>query len=150
MSAGSRRVVRTRLVSLQELLLRLGVLGHLIPLLLAYDATQEESSAEGDQPSFDFAGDGAARGPAYLGLGVERGNMQAARNHHAMLAARALARLAGVLPGALTTPACDAARGALSRLLTPALALRLASLDPRPVLALLTSSVLSPQVCFRR
>ena len=71
--------------------------------------------------------------------------VQAARNYHAMLAARALARLAGVLPDSLATPACAPAQEALGRLLTPALAARLALPDPRPLLALLNSSVMNPQ-----
>ena len=68
-----------------------------------------------------------------------------------MLAARALARLAGVLPDSLATPACAPAQEALGRLLTPALAARLALPDPRPLLALLNSSVMNPQasICTR-
>lgn len=72
--------------------------------------------------------------------------VQAAKNYHAMLAARALGRLAGVLPGALATPACLPAQEALGKLLTPALASRLTEPDPRELLSLLNSSVLTPQV----
>ena len=53
------------------------VLGHLVPLLLAYDTTHEEGS-QGGQPAFDLEGDSAERGPAFLGLGIERTNMQVA------------------------------------------------------------------------
>ncbi len=71
--------------------------------------------------------------------------MQAARNYHAMLAARALGRLAGLLQGALASAPCPAAREALSALLTPALAAQLANPDPKPLLMHLNSSLLNPQ-----
>lgn len=74
--------------------------------------------------------------------------MQAARNHHAMLAVRALARLVGVLPGSLASPPNGAAAGALSSLLTPSLAEQLADMDPRPLLRQLTSSVRSPHTIW--
>ena len=73
-------------------------------------------------------------------------NVQSARNYHAMLAARALGRLSGQLQGASATPRCEAAAAALSALLTPALAAKLASLDPKPLLMHLNSSLLNPQV----
>ncbi len=72
--------------------------------------------------------------------------IQAARNHHAMLAARALGRMAGVLTGRLGTPPCTAARQALAALLTPSLAARLAEPDPQDLLQQLNGSVCTPQV----
>ena len=48
----------------------------MVPLLLVYDTTHEDGS-EGGQPVFDFAGEATQRGPAFLGLGIERSNMQA-------------------------------------------------------------------------
>ena len=72
--------------------------------------------------------------------------VQSARNYHAMLAARALGRLSGQLQGASATSRCDAAAAALSALLTPALAAKLGSLDPKPLLMHLNSSLLNPQV----
>ena len=63
-------------------------------------------------------------------MGVEM-LLQAARNHHAMLAARALGRMAGVLPG---------------RLGTPSLAARLAAPDPQDLLQQLNGRVCTPQV----
>jgi len=72
--------------------------------------------------------------------------LQAAKNYHAMLAARALGRLAGVLPATLATPACLPAQEALGKLLTPPLASRLTNPDPRELLSLLNTSVLTPQV----
>lgn len=70
---------------------------------------------------------------------------QAARNYHAMLAARALGRLAGLLLGSLASGPCEAARTALAALLTPALAAQLGNPDPRPLLVHLNSSLLNPQ-----
>lgn len=67
---------------------------------------------------------------------------QAARNHHARLAARALARLSGRF-GAPPNPVAAAA---LSSLLVLSLAGRLADADPRPLLKDLNSSVATPQV----
>ena len=72
--------------------------------------------------------------------------MQSARNYHAMLAARALGRLSGLLQGKPGSPRCDAAAAALSALLTPALAAKLASPDPKPLLMHLNSSLHNPQV----
>ena len=63
-----------------------------------------------------------------------------------MLAARALGRLAGVLPGKLATPPCLPAQQALGKLLTGPLASRLTNPAPRELLSLLNSSVLTPQV----
>lgn len=210
-------------------MLKVGVLGYVVPLLFGFDATHEGDSGA---PSSDasavaaLAGAGSAEqdasrdtGPAFLGLGTERSNMQvgctathhqscslqsrclamsmpnaapdsisinpgylamgwalpilkvptchemggassylqeaqttsrsvcvqAARNYHAMLAARALGRLAGLLQGNLASAPCQAAREALSALLTPALAAQLANPDPKPLLMHLNSSLLNPQ-----
>ena len=71
---------------------------------------------------------------------------QSARNYHALLAARALGRLSGLLPGKAGSPRCDAAAAALSALLTPALAAKLAAPDPKALLMHLNSSLLNPQV----
>lgn len=65
-----------------------------------------------------------------------------------MLAARALARLAGVLGGGLASPACMEARNSLGVLLTDALARRLTELDPRPLLRELNSNIQNPQACI--
>ncbi|KAK9809260.1 hypothetical protein WJX72_012293 [[Myrmecia] bisecta] len=138
--------------ALQRLLLQTGVLGHVVPLLFGYDTTHEEGTAQqaqqAEQPVFDFAGAERRHGPGFLGLGIERANMQAARNYHAMLACRALGRLAGLLPDRLATPPCAEARAALAALLTPALAARLAETDARELLHALNSSVLTPQVIW--
>lgn len=79
-----------------------------------------------------------------LSLGLLRG-AQAARNYHAMLAARALGRLAGLNKGPLASAPCEPARATLAALLTPALAAQLANPDPKPLLIHLNSSLLNPQ-----
>lgn len=63
-----------------------------------------------------------------------------------MLAARALSRLAGVLPGNLGSPPCVNARISVARLLTPSIAALLTNPDPTQILTLLNSAVRSPQV----
>lgn len=51
----------------------MGVLGHVVPLLFSYDATHDA----GSQPDhFDYTGSHKAQGPAFLGLGTQRSNMQ--------------------------------------------------------------------------
>lgn len=52
-----------------------GVLGYLVPLLLAYDTTYEGKQDE-NQPKFELVSDSQEKGPAFLGLGFERSNMQ--------------------------------------------------------------------------
>ena len=64
----------------------------------------------------------------------------------ALLAARALARLAGAMPGVQASPACEEARAQLGRLLTPPLAMMLCTLDHSTLLGHLNSSVQSPEV----
>ena len=63
-----------------------------------------------------------------------------------MLAARALGRLAGLLPGPLASPESQQAREAVVKLLTQPVASYLAKPDPSDMLALLNSSVFSPMV----
>ena len=66
---------------LQSLLLEQGVLGYVVPLLLRYDSTLSESSA-GEEAAFAqlLAAEGThgvqGRVAAYLGLSVQRTNMQ--------------------------------------------------------------------------
>ena len=68
--------------------------------------------------------------------------LQAAKNHHAVLAARVLARLSG----SLDAPRHEAASAALAALLTSQLAGRLGAADPRPLLRDLNRSVATPTV----
>eukprot|EP00898_Chlorokybus_atmophyticus_P007654 jgi/Chlat1/7890/Chrsp66S00581 len=114
--------------ALQETLLKLGVLWFTVPLLLQYDAT-----AEGEQ------GETKADRSA---------NVQKAKNFHAMLAARALGRLAGALQGELTTPVNRTAADALRALLTPSLAAMLSNKSPRELLRSLTSNLETPPVIW--
>ena len=70
---GAEAVVKIHSLVAQELLLRVGVLGHIVPLLFGYDATHD-SDAQPDH--FDYSGSQKAQGPAFLGLGIQRSNMQ--------------------------------------------------------------------------
>lgn len=127
---------------LQALLLNTGFLGYCVPLLFSFDVTHiSDDDMEVLQPP-------TAKGPGFLRIGIERTNQQAARNRHALLAARALGRLAGMLQGDLATPACDAAHAALKALLTEPLLPRLAEEDPRLLLTDLNSSVATPQAMW--
>lgn len=98
--------------ALQQLLLEVGALPYLIPLLLEYDVTlSPETSARLQLPFSGPAGVSSSAGAAagqgqQVGGGLEGGfklldsalvrpNMQEARSQHALLAAQALARLAG-------------------------------------------------------
>ena len=57
----------------QELLLKLGVLGHVVPLLFEFDATQDPKA----QPDhFDYTGKQRTQGAAFRDLGMQRSNMQ--------------------------------------------------------------------------
>jgi len=154
--------------ALQEGLLRAGVLAWAVPLLLGYDGTlaaearsrlllpftpaanaAAATAAAAQRAATAGAGDDDPSGAfAVLRLPALRSNAQEARSQHALLAARALARLAGLLPGAHATPRCDPACAALRALLTDSLADRLAADDPRAVLACLGSSVETAQVIW--
>ncbi|KAF8069423.1 GRV2 [Scenedesmus sp. PABB004] len=181
--------------ALQEALLEVGVLPHVVPLLLEYDVTLSAEAAARLALPFSAAGaaggggagdgggaaPGGGAGPAaalapalaaalvpappaaparaagggdalagfrLLDSALVRPNMQEARSQHALLAAQALARLAGVLPEPHATPRNDAAAGALAALLTQSLAARLADPDPRGLLTCLNSSMETAQVIW--
>ncbi|WIA30400.1 hypothetical protein OEZ86_000485 [Tetradesmus obliquus] len=151
--------------ALQQLLLEVGALPYLIPLLLDYDVTlSPEASARLQLPFSGPAGvsssAGATAGQGQQGGGgleggfklldsaLVRPNMQEARSQHALLAAQALARLAGLLREPHHTPANAAAASALAALLTQSLAGRLAEPDPRPLLVCLNSSMETAQVIW--
>lgn len=127
---------------LLPMLLHQGALAFVIPLLFAYDVTH---STDDDLRVLEQQ---TTRGPGFLLAGIERTNQQDARNRHALLAARALGRLAGLLPAPLDTPVCEEIRGALGALLTEPLLPRLGEVDPRPLLADLNSSVATPQAVW--
>jgi DnaJ family protein C protein 13 len=162
---------------LQERLLQRGAIGYLIPLMLKYDATAVENTSKTaaapgaalSSPSENVGSTStavssnstttagpeifdpdqeSARGPEFLGLGVTWTNMQAARNHHAALAVRALAVLGGYPGCKPPTSPCLAAQKALAGLLTQALASRLVDPDSHSLLSDLNSSVSSPHVVW--
>jgi DnaJ family protein C protein 13 len=112
---------------LQDALLKAGVIWFLTPLLLQYDSTAEHSSATGPQ----------------IGNSI-----QTAKNMHAMLAVRALARLAGLLDDELHTPPNEIAAKALRAMLTPKLAAMFSHESPRDLLRNLNSNVESPQIIW--
>lgn len=127
---------------LQTMLLNVGVLGYCVPLLFFFDVTHtSDDDMEVLQPP-------TSKGPGFLRIGIQRTNQQGARNRHALLAARALGRLAGLLQGDLATPACEPARAALAAILTEPLLPRLGEADPRPLLGDLNSSVATPQAMW--
>jgi hypothetical protein len=59
--------------SAQALLLKVGVLGHVIPLLFGYDVTHDAGE---DAAATDLDASVSRRGPGFLGLSIERSNMQ--------------------------------------------------------------------------
>jgi DnaJ family protein C protein 13 len=135
--------------ALQGELLRRGALGHLIPLLLRYDPTLPPGAeAEAEAGAADGGGGGAPSARPDFALDLVPRSIQAARNRHARLAARALAALAGLEGAAPSTPARPDAQAALCALLTPALAPRLAAADPTPLLLDLNSTVATPEVIW--
>lgn len=91
------------------MLLEAGVLAALIPLLLQYDVTLSPeasarlqlpftiATADGSQQQ-QQAGSAEAAGLRLLDMALVRANMQEARSQHALMAAQALARLAGGVP----------------------------------------------------
>lgn len=75
------------LAELQELMLQQGVLGYLVPLLLGYDSTLGEESAGEEAASAQLLAEEGAGGPqrevaAYLGLSMQRTNMQVGKHNH--------------------------------------------------------------------
>jgi hypothetical protein len=94
---------------LQHMLLESGALAVLVPLLLQYDVTLSPEASTRLQLPFTTAGNAAtaaaadgvqqqgpeASGLRLLDMALVRPNMQEARSQHALLAAQALARLAG-------------------------------------------------------
>jgi len=58
----------------QGLMMKVGVLGHVMPLLFGYDVTHQEADDDAAAASLDHGV--AQRGPAFLGMSIERSNMQ--------------------------------------------------------------------------
>lgn len=158
---------------LQISLLDNGALGYLIPFILQYDPTagadvsenkmekakntptanieairQSTNGKQGPLDRFASALDENSKGISFLGLGITESNVQLARNHHAALAVRALAAIAGYPGTNLKVESNEVAQKALSALLTQTLAPRLAIEDPRLLLQDLNSTVTSPYVIW--
>ena len=96
-----------------------------LPLLLQYDSTAEESEAHAH------------------GVGA---SVQIAKNTHAILATQALSRLCGPSEEEDLTPYNQAAHDALTALLTPKLAAMLKKQTSKDLLANLNANLESPEV----
>ncbi|XP_073277817.1 dnaJ homolog subfamily C GRV2-like isoform X2 [Primulina huaijiensis] len=112
----------------QDALLKAGVLWYLIPLLLQYDSTAEESDKT------DAHGVGTS--------------VQIAKNSHAVQASYALSRLIGLETSETPTPYNQAASDALRALLTPKLSSMLKDKSPKDLLATLNSNLESPEIIW--
>ncbi|CDP03377.1 unnamed protein product [Coffea canephora] len=113
---------------LQDALLRAGVLWYLLPLLLQYDSTAEDSDKAETH-----------------GVG---GSVQIAKNIHAVRAAQALSRLSGQAMDDNGTPYNQAASNALKALLTPKLASMLKDQLAKELLSKLNSNLESPEIIW--
>lgn len=98
----------------------------LLPLLLQYDSTAEESDTS-EAP----------------GVGI---SVQTEKNLHATRAAQALSRLSGLCTDGSSTPYNLDAAEALKALLTPNMAGLLKDLIPKDLLSLLNTNLQSPEV----
>ncbi|KAF5482079.1 hypothetical protein F2P56_002674 [Juglans regia] len=113
---------------LQNALLRAGVLWYLLPLLLQYDSTAEESDMTESH-----------------GVGA---SVQIAKNLHAVRASQALSRLSGSCTDENSTPYNQKAADALRALLTPKLASMLKGQVPRDLLSRLNTNLESPEIIW--
>ncbi|XP_078182422.1 DNAJ heat shock N-terminal domain-containing protein [Carex rostrata] len=112
---------------LQSALLSAGFLWYVLPLLLQYDSTAEESEANAH------------------GVGA---SVQIAKNTHAILATQALSRLCGPSEEEDLTPYNQAAHDALTALLTPKLAAMLKKQTSKDLLANLNANLESPEIIW--
>ncbi|XP_057415308.1 dnaJ homolog subfamily C GRV2 isoform X1 [Lotus japonicus] len=113
---------------LQDALLKAGVLWYLLPLLLQYDSTAEESDAKESH-----------------GVGA---SVQIAKNMHAIRACQALSRLCGLCGDGSTIPYNQAAANALRVLLTPKLSSMLKDQMPKDLLSKLNANLESPEIIW--
>ncbi|KAI4344059.1 hypothetical protein L6164_011333 [Bauhinia variegata] len=113
---------------LQDALLKAGVVWYLLPLLLQYDSTAEESDATESH-----------------GVGA---SVQIAKNTHAMRASLALSRLSGLCSDESSIPYNLAAAGALRALLTPKLSSMLKDQSPKDLLSKLNTNLESPEIIW--
>jgi DnaJ family protein C protein 13 len=101
---------------------------YLLPLLLQYDSTAEESDATESH-----------------GVGA---SVQIAKNMHAVRASEALSRLSGLYGDGSLIPYNQAAADALKVLLTPKLSSMLKDQIPKDLLSKLNANLESPEVSF--
>ncbi|XP_059432669.1 dnaJ homolog subfamily C GRV2 isoform X2 [Corylus avellana] len=113
---------------LQNALLNAGVLWYLLPLLLQYDSTAEESDMTESH-----------------GVGA---SVQIAKNLHAVQASEALSRLSGLCSDENSTPYNQGAADALRALLTPKLSSMLKDQVPKDLLSRLNTNLESPEIIW--
>ncbi|KAE9602255.1 putative DnaJ domain-containing protein [Lupinus albus] len=113
---------------LQDALLKAGVLWYLLPLLLQYDSTAEESGATESH-----------------GIGA---SVQIAKNMHAIQASLALSRLSGLCGDGSSIPYNGEAANALKVLLTPKLSSMLKDQIPKDLLSKLNATLESPEIIW--
>ncbi|KHN10408.1 DnaJ like subfamily C member 13 [Glycine soja] len=113
---------------LQDALLKAGVLWYLLPLLLQYDSTAEESDATESH-----------------GVGA---SVQIAKNMHAIKASHALSRLSGLCGDESATPYNQAAADAVRVLLTPKLSSMLKDQMSKDLLSKLNANLESPEIIW--
>ncbi|XVE54326.1 hypothetical protein DITRI_Ditri03aG0071500 [Diplodiscus trichospermus] len=113
---------------LQDALIKAGVLWYLLPLLLQYDSTAEESDTAESH-----------------GVGA---SVQIAKNMHAVRASQALSRLTGLCSEESHTPYNAPVVNALRALLTPKLASMLRDQVPKDLLSKLNANLESPEIIW--
>uniref|UniRef100_A0A7N0V2R9 J domain-containing protein n=2 Tax=Kalanchoe fedtschenkoi TaxID=63787 RepID=A0A7N0V2R9_KALFE len=113
---------------LQNALLKAGILWYLLPLLLQYDSTADESD----------------KAEAH-GVGS---SIQIAKNILAIRASQALSRLSGLCSDGIMTPYNEVAANSLRTLLTPKLASMLKDQPPKDLLSRLNSNLESPEIIW--
>lgn len=113
---------------LQDALIKAGVLWYLLPLLLQYDSTAEESDTAESH-----------------GVGA---SVQIAKNMHAVRASQALSRLSGLCSDESSTPYNAPVVNALRALLTPKLASMLRDQIPKDLLSKLNTNLESPEIIW--
>ncbi|KAK8707084.1 hypothetical protein V6N13_058150 [Hibiscus sabdariffa] len=113
---------------LQDALIKAGVLWYLLPLLLQYDSTAEESDTAESH-----------------GVGA---SVQIAKNMHAVRASQALSRLSGLCCDGSSTPYNESVVNALRALLTPKLASMLRDQVPKDLVSKLNTNLESPEIIW--
>ncbi|CAL9234395.1 unnamed protein product [Arabidopsis halleri] len=113
---------------LQHGLLKAGALWYILPLLLQYDSTVEESNSVESH-----------------GVGV---SIQIAKNEHALQASQALSRLSGLCADESLTPYNAAAADVIRALLTPKLASLLKDEVAKDLLSKLNTNLETPEIIW--